>query len=184
MLELPAIHHPAAVQRRLPVSQCQAAQQLRGQQHINTVFTFGWQRQGKIRFVQGHAQVQAHMPVTQLMTDQCRRQQHPRIGARLTLQQKPGQRPVQCAQPTAGQPVIQQRQQCLGILQGVRLLLALFQPIDLGVFHRALSTAGWPINSRSRSSIRRCGGRSCQRPVWGESTPRTNQYSAPPMCVS
>ena len=106
-----AVYHPAGLQRPTPAVQRNARQYRRRQRRIDQALPFRRQRQGKIRFGQRGGQIQANMPMAQLMADQRRRQQHCRAGFRRLLQQKPGEGPVQRPQPTVGQPVIQQVQQ-------------------------------------------------------------------------
>ena len=117
LLRLLAINHPTGLQRPTPAVQRNARQYRRRQRRIDQALPFRRQRQGKIRFGQRGGQIQANMPMAQLMAHQRRRQQHCRAGFRRLLQQKPGEGPVQRPQPAVGPPVVQQLQQRVAAVQ-------------------------------------------------------------------
>src|SRR5690606_35865137 len=78
---------------------------------------FRWQRQGEVRFGQGLLQVQANMPMAQLMAGQGCRQQQQGIAAGGKLFEKAHEGPVQGPQPTALDPTVEQYQQVATVAQ-------------------------------------------------------------------
>ncbi|MNQ81835.1 hypothetical protein D3C85_968720 [compost metagenome] len=96
----------------------QRLKQLRGQQHRATLqITFRWQRQGEVRFFQSLEQIQADMPMAQLVTGQSRRQQHQRIIIRCQFMKEGNEGFVQRAQPATLDPAREQQQQIVGAIQ-------------------------------------------------------------------
>ncbi|CRN03439.1 hypothetical protein [Pseudomonas sp. 34 E 7] len=98
-----------------PVGAVQPLEQLRRQQHrAGLQVAFGRQRQGKVRRLQGFEQVEAYVAVTQLVTGQCRRQQHQGIGLWVKLVQEADEGSVQGPQPATVDPALQQLHQVGG----------------------------------------------------------------------
>ncbi|MNE51017.1 hypothetical protein D3C80_1456200 [compost metagenome] len=90
----------------------QMLEQLRRQQQGPAQgIAFRRQRQGEIRCGKGLAQVQAHMPMAQLMTGQGSSQQHQRMALGVALTEEGHERPVQRPQPAALDPAIEQLEQ-------------------------------------------------------------------------
>ncbi|MNO67940.1 hypothetical protein D3C76_587570 [compost metagenome] len=176
----------------------QGFQQLRRQQHRAALqVTFRGQRQGEVRLLECLEQVQADMPVAQLVAGQCRRQQHQRIVVRRQFVKKADEGLVQGAQPATLDPAREQQQQVFGTTQGAELRQAVGaqwrrQHIGEGTVHsstpcsQAGSTlgCGLPWNRRSSCSISARGGRAKYTPWLGARVPRRNRYSAPPTCRS
>ena len=101
------------------MSTVERSQQLRGQQHRAALHvTFGWQRQGEVRFFQRLEQIKADMPVTQLVAGQRGCQQHQRIILWGQLMQKRHKGFVQRAQPATFDPAREQQQQVVGTTRG------------------------------------------------------------------
>ena len=179
---LPDFDQRAGGQRRLPLRQVQAGEQLRRQARFTGLFPFGRQRQCEIRFVEGDGQVQTHMALTQLVTGQRGGQQQQRRGLWLAFAQETDEGAVQRPQPAPAHPQIQLGDQLIALAQhlgkqGIGLVAQLpGQQIEI---HG--QTSAWPANRRSSASISARGGRSACTP-WAP--PRRNRYSAPPMCRS
>ncbi|MNI53055.1 hypothetical protein D3C73_1078700 [compost metagenome] len=188
----------AGCQHLAPMGAIQGFQQLRRQQHRATLqVAFRRQRQGEVRLLERLEQVQADMPVPQLVTGQCRRQQHQRVIGRCQLVKKADEGLVQCAQPATLDPAREQQQQVFGTTQRAELRQALGsqrrrQHIGEGTVHsstpcsQAGSTlgCGLPWNRRSSCSINARGGRAKYTPWLGARVPRRNRYNAPPTCRS
>ncbi|MNF88420.1 hypothetical protein D3C84_709150 [compost metagenome] len=158
---------------------------------------FGRQRQGEVRLFEGLEQIQADMAVAELVTGQCRGQQHQRIIIGGELMQKGHEGLVQRPQPAAFDPAREQQQQVIGTTQGGQVRQAVGgqwrgQQIGEGATHSnspctqagSALGSGLPWNIRSRRSISSFGGRAKYTPWLGARVPRRNRYSAPPTCRS
>ncbi len=142
---------PASIQ---PLLQAYRLQHLRWQrQPLFGLLALRRQRECEVRIVQGDRQVQAHVPLAQLMTGQRRGQQHERRSRFIQPGEELRQRTVQFAQPALLAPAGQHLEERLPRLQYRT--------------HAGTSPAS-PTKSASSCSISARGGRARYCPLCGE----------------